>query len=61
MDRIARPALGIGIGSAIAAMLSRTGFAATFGLADADLIAVEVAAVSIAVWLVCRTVQVRKD
>jgi len=61
MDIIARPALGIGIGAVIAAILSETAFAATVGLADANLIAIQVAAVSVAVWLVCRTVHVRKD
>jgi hypothetical protein len=59
MNIIARPALGIGIGAGIAAAISETAIAATVGLADADLIAVKVAAVSFAVWFVCQVVQAR--
>jgi hypothetical protein len=60
MHILTRPALGIGIGAVIAAMVSRTAFAATIGLVDADLIAVKVAAVSFAVWFVCQVVQARR-
>jgi hypothetical protein len=60
MNIIARPALGIGIGAAIAAAISETAFAATVGLANADLIAAKVAAVSFAVWFLCQVVQVRR-
>jgi hypothetical protein len=60
MNITARPALGVGIGAAIAAIVSETAFAATVGLANADLLAVKVAAVSFAVWFLCHVVQVRR-
>jgi hypothetical protein len=60
MDIITRAALGIGFGASSAAIVSKTAFAATVGLADADLIAVKVAAVSFAVWFLCLLVQARR-
>jgi hypothetical protein len=52
-DHIGRAALGIGIGATLAAVVSQTAFAGTVGLADADHIAVNVAAISTSVSLVC--------
>jgi hypothetical protein len=60
MNIIARPALGIGLGATVAAVISETAFAASFGLANANLIAVKVAAISFAVWLLCQVVQLRR-
>jgi hypothetical protein len=62
LDFIARAALGIGIGAAIAALLafSSTAFAADVGLANADELGAQLAVAALAIWFICRVASIRR-
>jgi hypothetical protein len=61
LDFIARAALGTGIGATLAVLVStmNSAFAATVGLVDSDPIAIKLALLSIAIWVMCRVFHVR--